>query len=128
VRRHLKIIEELKKEHEDFLKGKMCSANISMPGEEPTGAEEVLPQEGYSFCGLKGHKTRNSKQCRCSTKPSRVSVAHRAMQMSRSVWFRSWSKVRFMCINNGVPTVLFESAMPQTSWHLLFIKFCSRES
>jgi hypothetical protein len=35
VRQHTKIIEELKKEHGDFLKGKTYTTNISAPGEEP---------------------------------------------------------------------------------------------
>jgi hypothetical protein len=69
VRRHTKIIEELKKEHEDFLKGKTYATNISAPGEEPSGEEGVLlSSDGCSFCGLKGHKTKNSVQCLYSTK------------------------------------------------------------
>jgi hypothetical protein len=45
VRRYSKIIEELKKEHEDFLKGKTYATNISGPGEEQTGGGGVIASD-----------------------------------------------------------------------------------
>jgi hypothetical protein len=39
LRQHSKIMEELQKEHEDFLNGKTYETNISAPGEEPDGGE-----------------------------------------------------------------------------------------
>jgi hypothetical protein len=44
--------------------------NISGPGEEPSGGEGVLASDGCPFCGLKGHKTKNSVRCLYSTKPT----------------------------------------------------------
>jgi hypothetical protein len=70
VRRHSKIIEELKKEHEDFLKGKTYTSNISGPGEEETGGGGVISHTECRFCGLNGHKTKNSVSCLFSTKPA----------------------------------------------------------
>jgi hypothetical protein len=70
VRRHTKTREELKKENEDFLKGGAYATNISPPGEEPSGEEGVLSSDGCPFCGLKGHKTKNSVRCLYSTKPT----------------------------------------------------------
>jgi hypothetical protein len=70
VRRDSEIIEELKKEHEDFLKGKTYATNISGPGEEQSGVEGVLASDGCPFCGLRGHKTKTSAQCLYSTKPT----------------------------------------------------------
>jgi hypothetical protein len=70
VRRHSKVIEELKKEHEDFLKGKTYATNISGPGEEQSGGGEVMASDGCPFCGLRGHKTKHSARCLYSVKPS----------------------------------------------------------
>jgi hypothetical protein len=70
VRRHSKIIEELKKEHADFLKGKTYATNISGPGGEQTGGGGVIAIDECPFCGLKGHKTKNSTRCLYSTNPS----------------------------------------------------------
>jgi hypothetical protein len=39
LRRHSQIMEELRKEHEDFLNGKTYVTNISTPGEEADGDE-----------------------------------------------------------------------------------------
>jgi hypothetical protein len=48
VRRHSKIIEELKKEHEDFLKGETYSTNISAPGEKSL----VVRKESLQVMGV----------------------------------------------------------------------------
>jgi hypothetical protein len=67
LRRHSKIMEELQKEHEDFLNGETYATNISAPGQEAEGDEGggCCP-----FCRVKGHKTKNSQQCRFSIKPT----------------------------------------------------------
>jgi hypothetical protein len=70
VRRLSKTIEEPKKEHEDFLKGKTYATNISGPGGEQTGGGGVITIDECPFCGLKGRKTKNYTQCLYSTKLS----------------------------------------------------------
>ena len=64
--RHSKIIEELKKEKTDYLRGKTYRSGMSAPGEE--GFVATRTPSFCPWCKGKGHKTKSSKKCRFSIK------------------------------------------------------------
>jgi hypothetical protein len=72
--RHSKLMEELKKEKEDSLKGRQYASGTAAPmgGGESSNKGEKVPSSKVicSYCQKKGHKTKKSRLCLFSTSPN----------------------------------------------------------
>jgi hypothetical protein len=71
-----KLMEELKKEKEDNLKGRQYASGMAAPmggGESLNKGEKVPSSKAHcSYCHNKGHKTKKSRLCLFSTLPNSV--------------------------------------------------------